>query len=267
MEYSFGMSFLQTIASITSFGMLLEVTYPTQLIVTCALPIPVMIGYLLARRRCYSIQRYIFVAAIAVGVVLFVINSTLTDAGLYIMFTNLGASSILIEIQEMARRETAMTHLDTIYATHLGITALLGIGLCASFRGEDPAGIIEFLRFSEKFPQTIYLIGLLALVYALGQLCMYYIFSTSGNEYIPYSMVLALRKLSSLLFSVFVFQNPLITMQWIGVAVLLMAMIADVLFGRFNCTSNQETNNMEFTVNASGTLKSEPSHLSGNQRA
>lgn len=241
LSYSFGMVFFQIIASITSFGMLLEVSYPTQLIAKCALPIFALISIQLFDRRVSTIQRYIFAIAIIVGVVLFVENSMHTNAGISIIICYLGASGILFGLQEMAQKEAAMTQLNMIFATHLGISIFLGIGLYTRLRAEDPAGLpIDFINFLWKYPETLHLIGLMAVAYANGQLCVGHMLSTFGDK--QYSAVMAIRKMCNLIFSVFIIGNPLVNIQWIGVAIVFTALFADVVFGSVSFKSRQNTN-------------------------
>lgn len=238
--YSFGMSFFQIIASITSFAMLLEVSYPTQLIAKCALPIFALISIQLIDRRIYTIQRYIFAIAIIIGVVLFVENSMHTNAGISLIIVYLGASGILFGLQEMAQKGAAMTHLNMIFATHLGISIFLGAGFCASLRPANPGGSLEFINFLWKYPETLHLIGLMAVAYANGQLCVDHMLSTLGDK--QYSAVMAIRKMCSLIFSVFIIGNPLANIQWIGVAIVFIALCADVVFGSVSLTSRQHIN-------------------------
>lgn len=243
LPHSFGMTFFHTIASITSYGLVSEVSYPTQLIAKCALPMFAMFSILLFDRKCYSIQRYIFSIVIIAGVVIFVGNSTYTNAGISLIITNLGANGILFGLQEMARKEAEMTHFNVIFATHLGISIVLVCGLCGGLsNGADPAGLRYFFEFLMKYPETLYLIGLLAVVYTIGQLCVCHMLSMFGDK--PYSTVMAIRKMCSLMFSIFVFGNALVNRQWIGVALVFTALFGDVALGNVSCKSKQNTNDV-----------------------
>lgn len=206
----------------SSFAILTQVSYPTQLIGKCAKPILAAIGFFIVHRRFYTIQRYLCLVAIIIGVVFFMIRSDCTVLGIIMIGIYLALNAAIFGIQEYVRKSGKVPLIDVVFNVHAFSTFILSFIFIALF------DILPFIYYITQYPIVLCLITLLGVSYACGQVCMCYMSETFGDK--SYAPVLVIRKLCSLFFSVFAFGNVLFDMQWIGVAVLFVALSADVVF-------------------------------------
>lgn len=162
------------LAMISSNMALRWVTYPMQVIGKSAKPIPVMILGVLIGRKSYSIQRYICVILIVMGVVLFMYkdsspSTTQDNVGLgeILLFLSLSMDGLTGAIQERMRAASSPSGQQMMLAMNGWSTVILAPFLV--FTGEGR----EFLDFAYRYPTMLTHLSLLALAGALGQLFIF----------------------------------------------------------------------------------------------
>lgn len=219
----FALPLFHIMAAGTSLAILTQASYPTQLIAKCAKPIIAMICLFVVYRRFYTIQRHFCLVAIAVVVVLFMIRSDCTGLGIIMISVYLAMNGAMVGMLEYTRKSSSVLLIDIVFNMHAFSTAILGFIFIASF------DILQFMYYVTQNPIVLCLIVLVGFSYAFGQLCICYMSVAFGDR--SYATVLVLRKLFSLLFSVFVFGNELVNMEWIGVAIVFVALFVDSFFG------------------------------------
>lgn len=151
------------------------VPYPTQVVGKSAKPIPVMILGVLIGRKSYSLQRYLCVFVIVVGVVLFMFKEgrSSTQAqenigiGELLLILSLSMDGLTGAIQERMRSSSAPTGQQMMLGMNGWSSLFLMIPLLLT--GE----LHEFLAFAGKYPHLWGQLGALALTGALGQIFIF----------------------------------------------------------------------------------------------
>lgn len=153
------------------------VPYPTQVIGKSAKPIPVMLLGVLIGRKSYSVQRYVFVLLIVVGVVLFMMKDVKADhskvqddtvgVGEVLLFLSLAMDGLTGAIQERMRAATSPTAQHMMLSMNAWSTVIVLPGLVLS--GE----IFDFIYFAGRYPQVLLQLATLAVTGALGQLFIF----------------------------------------------------------------------------------------------
>ena len=104
-------------------------------------------------------------------------------------------------------------------------------GLLATGEGVDAIGFII------RHPEVLYNIAVFGLSSAVGQI---FIFTTVTNfGPLTCSIITTTRKFFTLLASVVIFGNVLLTRQWVGVALVFLGLGLDVYFGKAKTTSTK----------------------------
>lgn len=173
------------LAMVSSNMALRWVPYPTQVVGKSAKPIPVMILGVLIGRKTYTLQRYLCVLTIVLGVVLFMYKDGKTNtnnrnvAGDDGIETTIGLGEILLilslsmdgltgAIQERMRSSIAPPSAQhMMLAMNWWSTIMIGIALIVT--GEA----IEFLSFAARYPNMLIHLTLLSIAGALGQLFIF----------------------------------------------------------------------------------------------
>lgn len=230
-------------AMVSSNWALKWVPYPMQVVGKSAKPIPVMILGVLIGRKSYSIQRYVFVLIIVVGVVLFMFKVDKTgDAehtfgiGEILLLASLTCDGFTAAIQERMRRSHSPTAKHMMFAMNAWSSVILIIAVLPS--GE----LWNFVPFAGRHPEVIYKLALLALAGSSGQFFIFVMVSSFGP--LPCSIATTTRKFFTVLFSVIWFQNTLGVTQWIGAALVFVGLFADAIFGK-NRRKKQTTETVE----------------------
>lgn len=165
------------LAMVSSNMALRWVPYPTQVIGKSAKPIPVMLLGVLIGRKSYSLQRYLFVFLIVVGVVLFMLKDAKPGAaavhegvigiGEVLLFLSLSMDGLTGAIQERMRAATSPSALHMMLAMNWWSTVILGVGVVLT--GE----IFDFIAFAGRHPHVLFQLATLAITGALGQLFIF----------------------------------------------------------------------------------------------
>lgn len=163
------------LAMISSNMALRWLPYPMQVIGKSAKPIPVMILGVLIGRKSYSLQRYLFVLTIVVGVVLFMMKdnkgtaSTEQSVGIgeVLLVLSLSMDGLTGAIQDRMRAAHSPTAEHMMLAMNAWSTLFLMVGIV--FTGE----IFQFAAFASRYPYVLTQLAVLAITGALGQLFIF----------------------------------------------------------------------------------------------
>lgn len=212
------------------------VTYPMQVIFKSAKPISVMFINLFMCKR-YTIQRYLFVLLIVVGVVLFKIfeskekHSDKKDDdhmkqwyGIGVLTFSLAMDGLLGAIEDRVRKEYRPSpHQMMVSICGWGSAALL---IAAAATTE----IVEVFKFASRHPSVIWQLGVLGLCGATGQLFIFTMIACFGA--LSCSVTTTVRKFISVIFSIIFFGNPSTPLQWVATVIVFGALLADAFFGK-----------------------------------
>lgn len=207
------------------------VAYPTQVVAKAAKPIPVMILGVLIGRKSYSMQKYLFILLIVLGVVMFMykegkVNKASENTGLgeILLVLSLSMDGLTGAIQERMRAASKPSAQHMMLNMNYWSSLMLGAALVLTGEGK------EFLSFSLKHPALFGHLASLALAGAIGQLFIFMMVSHFGP--LPCSVVTTTRKFFTVLFSVLFFGNSLTGRQWSGTLLVFTGLFADMLVGK-----------------------------------
>lgn len=231
------------LAMVTSNMALRWVPYPMQVIGKSAKPIPVMLLGVLIGKKSYSMQRYLFVLIIVIGVILFVMKDVKADPtkateqgigiGEILLILSLLMDGLTGAIQDRMRAAHSPTAQHMMVAMNAWSTLIVAPMLVIT--GE----LFEFVPFAMRFPNVLTNLALLALTGALGQLFIFIMVSSFGP--LACSVVTTTRKFFTVLFSVLFFGNPLTNRQWIGTGLVFSGLFADAAFGKKTTKKSEKT--------------------------
>lgn len=237
------------LAMVSSNMALRWVPYPMQVVGKSAKPIPVMILGVLIGRKTYSMQRYVCVILIVIGVVLFMYKDgkssspmERTTLGEILLFLSLSMDGLTGAIQERMRSASAPSAQQMMLAMNGWSSVMLGVALLLTGEGS------EFIAFSTRYPHMLLHLALLAITGALGQLFIFLMVANYGP--LACSVVTTTRKFFTVFFSVFFFGNTLIGRQWVGAVLVFAGLFADMLYGKKKHTQNVKAQKDTEALNA-----------------
>lgn len=220
------------------------VAYPTQVIAKSAKPIPVMILGVLLGRKSYTLQKYLFVLLIVIGVALFMyqegkVNKNTENAGLgeLLLFLSLSMDGLTGAIQERMRAAHAPSGQYMMLSMNCWSTIMVTVALILSGEGK------EFLHFTARHPELLEHLASLAVCGALGQLFIFMMVAQFGP--LACSVVTTTRKFFTVLFSVLFFGNSLIGRQWFGAILVFAGLFADMITGKRKANANAKENKLK----------------------
>lgn len=164
------------LAMVSSNMALRWVPYPTQVVGKSAKPIPVMILGVLIGNKKYSLQKYVCVLMIVIGVAAFMFkesksksNSNEESFGLgeILLILSLSMDGLTGAIQDRMRASSRPSAQQMMLAMNGWSTVIVGPALIIT--GE----LFEFIGFTSKYPFLIWNLVLLALTGAIGQLFIF----------------------------------------------------------------------------------------------
>lgn len=221
------------LAMISSSMALRWITYPMQVVAKAAKPIPVMLLGVLIGRKSYTLQKYLFVVLIVIGVMLFMYKDGKANSGAVLEHETLGQVLLILSlsmdgltgaIQERMRAHSAPSAQHMMLAMNGWSAMMVGFGLLVTGEGK------EFVHFASRHPELFTHLTLFALTGALGQLFIFTMVSSFGA--LACSVVTTTRKFFTVLFSVIFFGNVLSGRQWIGTVLVFSGLFADMFFGK-----------------------------------
>lgn len=180
---------------------------------------------------------------IVIGIITFIydFNATKKESDLsYIGDILIGVSllcdGLLGASQDLMRKSSKPTAVNFMYHTN-AYSSLIATSIIL-VNGEW----IEFVQFCMN--HNIVLVYLAAVVFtgSFGQYFISCMISNFGS--LPLALVTTLRKFTTILVSVFLFHNSLTYQQWMGTAVIFLALTLDVFFGSKTFSLGNSTSNI-----------------------
>ncbi|KAJ6633281.1 Solute carrier family 35 member B1 like [Pseudolycoriella hygida] len=220
------------LAMITSNMALQWVPYPTQVVGKSAKPIPVMVlGVLIGNKR-YDLKKYICIVTIVIGVALFMykdgktssVNEETVGLGELLLFLSLSMDGLTGAIQDRMRAASSPSGKQMMLGMNGWSAIMTAIALMVT--GE----FFQFLKFAARYPYVWINLGMLALTGALGQLFIFMMVAGFGP--LSCSVVTTTRKFFTVLCSVILFGNVLVTRQWYGAVLVFAGLFADMFMGK-----------------------------------
>lgn len=243
------------LAMISSNMALRWVAYPMQVVAKSAKPIPVMLLGVLIGRKSYTLQKYLFVLLIVVGVILFMFKEGKTNSnpleqeglGQLLLIMSLTMDGLTGAIQERMRQHSSPSAQHMMLAMNGWSSLLLSVPLVVS--GEA----FEFVNFAAKYPQMLTHLATLALAGALGQLFIFMMVSSYGA--LACSVVTTTRKFFTVLCSVLLFGNNLTSRQWTGTVLVFTGLFADMFYGKKGASGGKPPHKPKDKSETEGLLK------------
>lgn len=162
------------LAMVSSNMALRWLPYPTQVVGKSAKPIPVMILGVLIGNKKYSLQKYICIILIVIGVAAFMLKENKSKTteesfglGEILLILSLSMDGLTGAIQDRMRASSRPSAQQMMLAMNGWSTLILGVALITT--GE----LSEFIGFTSKYPYIILNLVLLAFTGALGQLFIF----------------------------------------------------------------------------------------------
>lgn len=213
-----------------------------------ARPLPTIILTVIIGRARYHWRKYLFVTLIVVGVAMFLISGQSSEKksdkvwwGEVLLVVSLLIDGICNGLQERIRNDYAPTAFSMMLK--MNGWSFLMLGLASTISGE----VESFIYFAQRHPQVITKILSFGVVGAFGQIFIFYMISMFGT--LSCSIVTTIRKCLTIVISVVINANPLMTHQWIGAALVFASVIADVLYGgSLYSTEDNDSTNLEKEV-------------------
>jgi len=222
------------IAMVSSNKALVWVNYPTQVVGKSCKPIPVMILGVLIGRKVYPLRKYLFVLMIVVGVALFMYKDKAGKAaaeagsgiglGEILLLVSLACDGITGAVQERMKAEHNTRSGHMMKAMNLWSMIFLGVALVITGEG------LEFIGFISRHPGVIWQILSFCVASAFGQFFIFMCVSDFGP--LPCSIITTTRKFFTVLASVILFGNELMSRQWLGVLLVFAGLFLDGVFGK-----------------------------------
>lgn len=219
-----------------------------------------ILGVLLGRKS-YPLKKYMFVLLVVVGVALFMFKDGKSKSsqsessmrflpflpvlGIFIIaFANnyriilisvLGLGEILLllsllldgvtgAVQERMRSESKTKSGHMMVNMNLWSMVFLSIALIATGQ------LFDFISFVQRHPHILIQLILFSACSALGQFFIFWTVSDFGP--LPCSIVTTTRKFFTVLASIILFGNPMLTRQWIATFIVFTGLFLDSFYGK-----------------------------------
>lgn len=202
-----------------------------------------LISSVLIVRKSYEWEKYFSVLLIVTGVVLFTYKKDYNscEGDLHFLYGNflLGISLLMdgftSAAQDVMRKNSKPSTLNFMifnnaWSSLMSIVVLIAIG-----EGRD------FVYFCIKFPTVVIYLGIILSAGFCGQFFISSIILSFGS--LPCSIVTTLRKFSTVLLSILIFQNNLTLQQWIATGIIFSALTLDIFF--LGTRKHTETSDMK----------------------
>ncbi|GLH11441.1 hypothetical protein R5R35_002159 [Gryllus longicercus] len=208
------------------------INYPTQVVGKSAKPIPVMILGVLLGRKSYSMQKYLFVLLIVIGVALFMYkdgktsteSDTMIGFGEFLLLLSLTMDGLTAAIQERMKSEFQTKSGHMMLSMNLWSILFLGIAVLST--GE----LFTFISFIQRHPSIIWHLVTFSVASALGQFFIFLTVSDFGP--LPCSIMTTTRKFFTVLGSVLLFGNTLLPRQWLATVLVFSGLFLDGMYGK-----------------------------------
>jgi UDP-galactose transporter B1 len=230
LEYA-KVSFTYIAAMFASNAALNYVSYPTQVLAKSIKIVPVMLMRIVTVGKRYSLQEYLNVAFISLGIAVFILSGKKAAAkaasgAAAVPFNWTGMGLLLLSLlfdaftgpyQERIRERYApsswqmMTWLN--FYAHLFVLGAIG------YTGE----LAPFVAFVQKYPVVLKLLLSFSLLSAVGQ--AFILWTLFRFNSLVLTIVTTTRKFVTILCSVLLFGHVLNTTQWVGVLLVFTGLV------------------------------------------
>lgn len=231
-SYYLAASITYLVAMLTSNLALRWVNYPTQVIGKSGKPIPVMVLSVLLGNKSYPFKKYCFVLLVVIGVALFMYkdgktssaNSSIFGYGELMILISLVMDGLTAAVQERMRSESKTKSGHLMINMNKWSIVFLGIGVLVT--GE----FITFIDFVKRHPAVLWELVSFSAASAFGQFFIFLTVTDFGP--LPCSIITTTRKFFTVLGSVIIFGNVMLTRQWIATIFVFSGLLLDSFFGK-----------------------------------
>lgn len=209
------------------------VNYPTQVVGKSCKPIPVMVLGVLFGKKSYPLKKYLFVVTIVLGVALFMykdgkVAATKKEAvfgiGEVLLFLSLTMDGLTGAVQERMRADHQTKSGHMMLSMNKWSVGYLAIAVILTGEG------MEFLHFVHRHPNILWHILSFSLASAVGQFFIFLTVAEFGP--LPCSTITTTRKFFTVLGSVIIFGNELVSRQWLGAIFVFTGITLDSIYGK-----------------------------------
>lgn len=183
--------------------------------------------------QVYPVRKYLFILLIVIGVALFMYkdggaskkqSEGQLSFGELLLLLSLTMDGLTSAVQERMRAEHKTKSGHMMLNMNIWSFVLSGVVILTS--GE----LVEFVRFLQRYPSTIWHIGTFSMAGAFGQ---YFIFLTV-TEFgpLPCSIITTTRKFFTILGSILFFGNNLSPRQWLSTFIVFSGLFLDAMYGK-----------------------------------
>ncbi|KAJ1568046.1 UDP-galactose transporter [Nowakowskiella sp. JEL0078] len=224
-------SILQTISQQVSFMAFKNLDYPTMILGKSCKLVPVLLMNLLVFRRSFPMSKYFLVALITAGVSIFTLSSS-ENKGHSKTTTSFGLAMLLISLMMDGLTNASQ---DFIFRNHKmpGTHMMLFMNLCSSvimcgYLSIDPFSSFELTKawaFYLAHPKIVRDIAVYSFTGAVGQCFIFHTLERFGSLILV--TVNVVRKMLSVLLSIFLFGHEINRVQWVAVAMVFLGIAGE----------------------------------------
>jgi len=206
------------------------ISYPVQVLIKCCKPIPVLLGEVFLAGERHPPSKYLSILLLVVGVAMFILNNPgksksgdkpvfeLTPEsmfGLLLVFGALICDGIYGPGQnKIKKRFPNLTAHHNMFSMNF-----IQLIICTFPFVSGASSISAVVDFATRHPSVQPMLLWLALTMGIGNLFIYKLQNEFGA--LTVTTTTTLRKLASIMFSVFYFGHQMATIQWIAVVVVV----------------------------------------------
>lgn len=158
----------------------------------------------------YLLILYIFLSVLGLGEVLLILSLTM--------------DGVTGAVQERMRSESKTKSGHMMVNMNLWAMGFVGVALICTGQ------IFDFFTFVQRYPQIVVQLLLFSVFSALGQFFIFWTVSDFGP--LPCSIVTTTRKFFTVLASVILFGNSMLTRQWIATVIVFIGLFLDSFYGK-----------------------------------
>jgi len=144
--------------------------------------------------------------------------------GEILLLVSLTCDGLTGAVQERMKLEHSTKSGHMMMAMNKWSVAYLSVALVASGEG------VEFVSFIQRHPSVVWQLATFSVASALGQFFIFMCVSEFGP--LPCSIITTTRKFFTVLGSVLMFGNTLLTHQWVGAVLVFAGIFLDGAYGK-----------------------------------
>eukprot|EP00919_Chromeraceae_sp_WS-2016_P024465 GHVR01057782.1.p1 GENE.GHVR01057782.1~~GHVR01057782.1.p1 ORF type:complete len:357 (+),score=55.85 GHVR01057782.1:47-1072(+) len=217
-------------AMLASNYALMQVNYPTQVLVKSAKMVPIVVGNFLIFSRKYPWYDYMSVFAVSSALAMYNLSRIKSSPGQTITGLVLCCVSLLCDgltgpRQDKINRKYVVTSTDHLVL--LNLFALIPAGISfITIEGIEP------ILYCSKHPQVILLVCLYCLCNTVGQFFVFMALTNFGALYL--ALITTTRKFFTVFASVVYYRHSQTGTQWLAVAILFSSLVTQSICKHFD---------------------------------